>query len=74
MERKAAAIDGTNRRTDGRTPNRYIDPAPHTNKLYCSVASETEAVVTTERGSHRRLETLANCRRLNSHARRYSTV
>ena len=24
------SIDGTDRRTDGRTPDRYVDPAPHT--------------------------------------------
>ena len=28
--RKAAAINGTDGRTDGRTPDRYIDPEPHT--------------------------------------------
>jgi len=28
MDRKA--VDGTDRQTDGRTPDRYIDPTPHT--------------------------------------------
>ena len=28
MDRNAAVIDGTDRRTDGRTPDRYVDPAP----------------------------------------------
>jgi len=27
MDRKAAATDGKDRRTDGRTPERYVDPA-----------------------------------------------
>ena len=31
----AAAVDRRDRQTDGRTPDRYIDPAPHT--LYKSL-------------------------------------
>jgi len=29
MDQNAATIDGTDRRTDVRTPDRYIDPARH---------------------------------------------
>jgi len=38
------SIDGTDRRTDGRTPERYIDPAPHT-MLAASVRSRFERIV-----------------------------
>ena len=33
MDRKAAAVDGTDRRTDGQTPAHYINPAAHTTHI-----------------------------------------
>ena len=34
---RPTSIDGTDRRTDGRTPDRYTDPAPHI--LHAAVAA-----------------------------------
>jgi len=47
MDLKAAAIDGIDRRTYGRTPDRYTDPAPHAgsvskNRVRCPVDCRDE--------------------------------